>query len=231
MSEDDLPGRLRKARESAGYRNATEAARSIGVNVVTYTAHENGGREYDRKAARLYGTAFGVDPAWLIFGGPSAEGATSKPMKGGAPLREISVKAPFATPLKSLDDRAAVPVAAVWSIPDEVLKDTLRVSPKDAWIVEVRGDAMFDPSHPAAPGSLFPGDRVIIDASDRSASPPGAFAIFDGETVVVKLAELLFNADPPCIRLTNRNPQYRSYELPRADVAILGRVKGRVTAL
>lgn len=231
MSEDDLPGRLRKARESAGYRNATEAARSIGVNVVTYTAHENGGREYDRKAARLYGRAFGVDPAWLLFGGEPGDGTSYKPTKGGTPLMEIAARSPFAIPLKSLDNRAAVPVAAVWSIPDEVLKDTMRVSPKDAWIVEVRGDAMFDPSHPAAPGSLFPGDRVVIDASDRSASPPGAFAIYDGETVVVKLAELLFNADPPSIRLTNRNPQYRSYEMPRSDVAILGRVKGRVTAL
>ncbi len=231
MSEDDLSGRLRKARANAGHRNATDAARAIGVNVVTYTAHENGGREYDRKTALVYGKAFGVDPAWLIFGGPTVGGEPSKPTKEGAPIREVSVKSPFVTPLRSLDDKSGVPVAAVWSIPDDVLKGALHVEPENAWIIEVRGDAMYDPVHPAAPGSLFPGDRVIIDTSDRSASPPGAFAIFDGSTVVLKMAECVYKSDPPFIRLTNRNPQYKSYELPQSEVSILGRVKGRMTAL
>lgn len=231
MSEDDLAGRLRRARERAGHKSATDAARRIGVNVVTYTAHENGGREYDRKAALRYGKGFGVDPGWLMFGGTEGQEAASPPRLTGVPVREVNVKDAVNTSTLTLRADAALPIADIWNIPVDVLRTRLRVDPDHAWIIEVIGDAMYDPANPGAPGSLMPGDRVIVDASDRHPSPPGAFAILDGDCIVLKLVEAVYRSQPQKLCLTNRNPQYRSYEVPADQVTILGRVKGRVTSL
>jgi phage repressor protein C with HTH and peptisase S24 domain len=64
----ETPGtRLREARKLK-FKSAQAAARAIGVNPVTYTAHENGGKNFDADQATHYGNAFGVDPAYLMFG-------------------------------------------------------------------------------------------------------------------------------------------------------------------
>ena len=52
--------RLRKAREAAGYRSASDAARAMGVPVPTYVGHENGSRKLTSAAAMRYADAFGV---------------------------------------------------------------------------------------------------------------------------------------------------------------------------
>lgn len=59
--------RLRQAREEAGYKSATAAAKALGVPLGTYGGHENGSRAFDREAATLYGAHFRVRPAWLLF--------------------------------------------------------------------------------------------------------------------------------------------------------------------
>lgn len=70
MASETPGSRLREARK-AKFRSAQAAARAMGVNPVTYTAHENGGREYDAEAAAIYANALGVDPAYLMFGRPN----------------------------------------------------------------------------------------------------------------------------------------------------------------
>lgn len=69
MRKADTPhDRLRQAREEAGFRSATAAAKAVGIPVGTYGGHENGSRSFDSVAATLYGTRFGVRPGWLLFG-------------------------------------------------------------------------------------------------------------------------------------------------------------------
>lgn len=64
----ETPGsRLREARKLK-HSSAQAAARAMGINPVTYTAHENGGREYDAEAAEVYGKHLGISPAYLLFG-------------------------------------------------------------------------------------------------------------------------------------------------------------------
>ena len=101
----------------------------------------------------------------------------------------------------------------------------------DAWIVEVAGDSGYDPHNPHAPGSVFPGDRVIIDTADRRPSPPGPFAVFDGIGLVVKLVEVVPQTDPVRLRLSSRNPSYQPYEVIEGEAHIIGRVRGRISAM
>lgn len=60
--------RLRDARKRAGYPSATAAADALGVVRTTYRTHENGDRAILPDSAQRYGTAFGVSPAWLLYG-------------------------------------------------------------------------------------------------------------------------------------------------------------------
>lgn len=63
------PGdRLRKAREDAGFKSASEAARRHGWTISTYLAHENGQNGFSIGQAVEYATKFNVDPAWLLTG-------------------------------------------------------------------------------------------------------------------------------------------------------------------
>lgn len=122
-------------------------------------------------------------------------------------------------------------VRAEWGIPAEFLRGELHVEPGKAWITEVYGDSMYDPVHPGAPGSLCPGDRVIVDTGDVRPSPPGPFALWDGTGLVVKMVEVIPGTDPVRLRLSSRNPSYGSYEVTEDEARIIGRVRGRFSAL
>ena len=63
--------RLREAREAAGYKDGSEAARALGVPIPTYHAHENGERSLIKNAA-LYSRQFRVGVHWLLFGEPDS---------------------------------------------------------------------------------------------------------------------------------------------------------------
>ncbi len=118
-------------------------------------------------------------------------------------------------------------VRAEWGLPPSLLAD-LRAESEEVKIVEVSGDSGYDPSNPGAPGSIYPGDRVICIVTDRRPSPPGPFLVWDGIGLVVKLVEIVPRSDPPRIRLSSRNPNYSPYEATDGEAYILGRVKGRV---
>lgn len=118
-----------------------------------------------------------------------------------------------------------------WGIPDAFLRGQLRMRPAAAWIVEIYGDSMYDPGNPSAPGSLFPGDRVIVDTSDLRPSPPGPFAVHDGVGLVIKLVEVIPTMDPVRLRISSRNPHYPPYEVTEDEARIIGRVRGRISAM
>lgn len=60
--------RLRQARTLAGYKSAAKAAAALGLTESAYRSHENGTNGFTAEQADRYGEAFGVDPAWLMFG-------------------------------------------------------------------------------------------------------------------------------------------------------------------
>lgn len=66
-------GRLKNARERAGYQSAKAAAEAMGIPVATYIQHENGVRGYPVDKAQKYARFFRVRPEWLIYGTGSFE--------------------------------------------------------------------------------------------------------------------------------------------------------------
>jgi phage repressor protein C with HTH and peptisase S24 domain len=78
--------RLRIARLQAGYKRMTDAVKALGWKQPAYKGHENGNAVYSYDAAKQYGEAYGVIPAWLYdddYRGPMrwneiAQGAASQ---------------------------------------------------------------------------------------------------------------------------------------------------------
>jgi hypothetical protein len=69
MAEPQDPSdRLKQAREQAGFKHATDAARAFGWNEITYRAHETGGRGLRKDAAERYARAFRRPVEWLLWG-------------------------------------------------------------------------------------------------------------------------------------------------------------------
>ena len=228
--------RLRNARKNAGFKSAQDAARAVGKNPVTYTAHENGGRQFDANDARQYAAKFNVTPEHLLLGDDEQPGIEPADKDG------ISNGIPELDPLVEIDDLpnergVASDVAAIarWHLPEDFLAGMLRVKPATAWVFTYQSDSQFDPSQPGLASTILPGDRVIVDASDRRPSPPGLFLVHDGTGLVINHLEVTHSmADRKgegTIRVSSRNPQYATYEVAPSYLRIVGRVKGRIGRL
>jgi len=70
---DEPHDRLATARRSAGFENATDAARAFAWNENTYRSHENGERGLRLPIAERYAKAFGTSAAWLLTGEGESE--------------------------------------------------------------------------------------------------------------------------------------------------------------
>lgn len=58
--------RLQKARERAGFGNATDAAKAYGWSIPTYISHENGTRGMRYDVAEKYAKALRTTPEWIL---------------------------------------------------------------------------------------------------------------------------------------------------------------------
>lgn len=63
--------RLRQARVAAGYPTAAAAAAAFGWHPQNVRDHEAERRGVDAEQAATYGHCYRVDPAWIMFGGPT----------------------------------------------------------------------------------------------------------------------------------------------------------------
>ena len=64
--------RLVRMRISHGYQTAVDAARAMGISVITYHHHENGKRNIGVRAARIYASHYGVAGGTILYGDQSA---------------------------------------------------------------------------------------------------------------------------------------------------------------
>lgn len=239
---EEMADRLRAAREAAGYERAADAVHAFGWKPSTYFAHENGQNGFKKAAAQKYAQAFRVSAAWLLTGegdwpkkAPRADHQIGRTIevpeqetRGGA--GSGGIEAELLEQSGNGISWAAELVRDTWGIPETFLRGALRIY-ATARIVEVYGNSMYDPDNPGAPGSLFPGDRVIVDLGDRRPSPPGHFLVWDGVGIVVKMVDIVRGADPAKIRLSSRNPQYPPYEATEEEVRIIGRIRGRISLM
>jgi transcriptional regulator with XRE-family HTH domain len=71
----EIHDRLKLARENAGFKQPSDAARRFGWSEHTYKSHENGIRGIRLPVAQKYAEAFGVSVAWLTTGANGPERA------------------------------------------------------------------------------------------------------------------------------------------------------------
>lgn len=106
-----------------------------------------------------------------------------------------------------------------WSLPRRFL-EAFSQSAESLTVIRVTGDSM-EPDYQA-------GERVLIDRSYRSPSPPGIYMLWDGIGLVLKRVEVVFgSSDPIMLRISSINPAYSTYERPLDEVQINGRVVGK----
>jgi len=137
-----LHDRLKKAREAAGYTEATKAAEAFGWNANTYRSNENGMRTFSREAAIRYSRAFRVSLEWLLTG--------RGPMKATRRGTQVIGTVGAGAAVFPLDTGGFDEVTAPFDVPD------------DAVAFQVRGNSMY----PAYREHAYVIARPLTDVSD-----------------------------------------------------------------
>lgn len=166
--------RLKRAREGAGYDNATDAARRYGWNVPTYLSHENGSRGITASKASDYGRAFRVSPEWILYGRdrpPATPAATSEDAL--VPVHNVEASAGHGSAVFSEE------VVSTLAFPRDYLSRLTRSDPRNLKIIGVKGDSMLP--------TLRDDDIVMLDTTKRDPSYDGLFVVRDnGDGLLVK---------------------------------------------
>lgn len=125
----------------------------------------------------------------------------------------------------NVEDKGGVAIKAEWLFPDSWLRGEMRLSSSFTDILAVDGPSMLP--------DLSPGDRVLIDRSNRDPKQDAIFAVRDGDSVIIKHVQLIRNADPPRIVCRSSNPKYEPFELilDGEHVTIIGRVAGKISKM
>tara|TARA_R110000868_G_scaffold177787_1_gene416832 strand:- start:1105 stop:1749 length:645 start_codon:yes stop_codon:yes gene_type:complete len=105
-------------------------------------------------------------------------------------------------------------IRSEWPFDPAYISDFLGLPTSELAIIEVRGDSM-EPT-------LSSGDRVMVHMTDRQASQPGIFILYDGGGTVIKRVEKIPGRD--MLVLISDNPLHTRYEVSGDDVQIVGRV-------
>ena len=100
-----------------------------------------------------------------------------------------------------------------WSFPDGIASGFH--SRKGIYSIEVEGDSM-EPNYRG-------GSTVFVDTKNTRPTPPGVFIVDYGDGLLLKRVELIGGTDQIAIISDNKD-LYRSYEFPRDEVTIWGRV-------
>ncbi len=222
--------RIREKRKEFGVSGETLAAR-INLSTSYFTRLESGDRPIKFDQLTRIADVLGVKVTSLISDGDEQEIQT---------VPEVNVKAGAGgggldfEVFNTMDGAVQISTDAVraeWGLPESFLRSELHIEPNQAWVIEIMGDSGYDPDTPHAPGSFFPGDRVIIDLGDITPSPPGAFLMWDGLGLTVKWVEIVPKSDPAMLRLVSRNKSYSPYEVVEDEARIIGRVRGKISAM
>lgn len=240
--------RLQAARRAAGYETAAEAANAFGWKEPTYMSHENGSRGIRKEVAKRYAAALHVSPEWILLG--VGQGPKGNPVGRPADLKRVAAADIAAKPkskrgsghpelddmvlVDELDLRAASgpafdlvevteetydqKVVGKFGFPKQGFREIYGADPGNVVLITVVGDSM-EPT-------LLPGQKVLVDTSDRFPTPPGIFVVWDGFGLVLKRVSLIPHSDPPTVRISSDNSHYPPYERILGEAHIQARVIG-----
>jgi phage repressor protein C with HTH and peptisase S24 domain len=229
-----MGGRIRAAREE---KDAAQAAlgRACGVSRAAVSQWEADTSEPSGTNLVKIARFLGVSEAWLAEGrGLKARQSQNTP--NGLTLAkeehdmfalvpEILVEAGMGdSGIPEIETFGSDTVKDNWGLPSDYVRGVLNVSlPTNLRVIGLKGDSM-------AP-TLVGTDRAIVDIGDRTPSPPGIFALWDGYGVIVKRIEIVPKSKPPRIRVISDNILHEPYELGHDDYSIVGRLLGFIRRL
>jgi transcriptional regulator with XRE-family HTH domain len=126
---------------------------------------------------------------------------------GESPARELLKDGRHADPLKNEG----------WVFPPSFVHEQLHASPDCLLVLDTTGDSMTP--------TIVSGERVIIDASHKTPTPDGLYAIRDAfNCIVVKRLQVLRSARPPLVKIISDNTSLPSEEAPLGELEIVGKV-------
>jgi phage repressor protein C with HTH and peptisase S24 domain len=177
---------------------------------------------FARKVAKAL-RPYGVEPYRVMelagtTGDSDDEGAGVEPAESGgamAKIDEVDVRA--AAGAGSIND--VEPIVAEWMFPKNLVRSATNAPTERIRILTVVGDSM--------PETFQPFEKVMVDTTDLTPTPPGVFVVWDGLGLVVKRVEHVAFSEPPTVRIMSDNPKYAPYERVLDEAHIQGRVLGK----
>lgn len=221
MSSHDTPAtRLRRARISAGYGTAKAFAEAHDIPQPTYAMHEKGRRRISAEVAERYAEELSCSAAWILTGeGNAPENQVDSIIPSPVTIAELDLRGHAGVMGPLNEDNSAVEVVDQWQLPGEFLRAQTTAAAAELRVIRIYGDSM----QPV----FNPGDRVLVDISDVSPSPPGLFVLWDGLGMLIKRVEFVPYSRPEVINLLSANAAYPTHTLPLSEVKIRGRVIGK----
>lgn len=246
--------RLREARNDAGFKFASEAARALGVKEPTYAGHENGSRDFDDDSAALYGRRFGVRPEWLIYGtGPKKGPVPFEPViipiedaerngRGGysgaaSGVHDVLGSMPGMIPEidasagagdGTVGETIVIASGGIASGHAVVQEWAVPVEMQRYWLGATPGRLVVLPVEgDSMEPTLSAGDRVLVDLDSRAPKDGAIYVLDEGFGPIVKRARYLAGTDPLEIEIISDNPRLSPIRRPADSIRIVGRVRGR----
>jgi phage repressor protein C with HTH and peptisase S24 domain len=241
-----LGSRIKSAREAKGLTQ-TALAKYCGVSRNSVSQWEKDETEPTGINLVKIARALGVSEVWLAEGREYRQHGTAERGPKGLPPSGTEVRhlVPFAEG-GGLEHVAIIPEIMVsagmgdsgvpeietfgsdtvrdnWGLPEDYVRGELRSAANRLRIIDLKGDSM-------AP-TLFPTDRAIVDIGDKSPSPPGIFALWDGYGVIVKRVEIVPQSKPTKLRIISDNTLHQPYEIEPEEHTIIGRLRGFIRRL
>lgn len=214
---DSPGGRLKHARKQAGYEEAKDFARRIGMKAVTYRAYENNQNGFHRHAPS-FADALGVPVRWLMEGGEleretqSAEGEleTQARQMGLSliPELELGYSMGGGSVFADYRHKGFVPFQREW------LRAFMRGTFADLFVARGSGDSMLP--------TMMDGDIVLIDTAQRRIDQQDRiWALSYGDLGMIKRVRRLPGGT---YRIMSDNPSVTPIEAADDELYVVGRV-------
>jgi phage repressor protein C with HTH and peptisase S24 domain len=212
-------------------------ARASGVSFGQITKLERRERNLRLETAKKLSAALGCNWRQLFGAGVDQAGRDVDPevlqdfepeaARPGSRGRPDMIEVPEVDPNAMAGDETAIDISSehlqeattgLFGFPAASFRDMFGGEPGRVVIIPVKGDSM-------AP-TFTPGQRVLVDLTDRKPSPPGVFVLWDGLGSVIKRVEFIPFSDPGRVRIMSDNSKHAPYERLLNEAYIQGRVIG-----
>lgn len=214
---DSPGGRLKWARQQAGFEKASEFAKRYGYNPTSYRAYENDQNGYAKIAPEL-ADRLGVPTRWLMVGGDLEHGARedesalaqqAKEMGLSLiPELELGYSMGGGSIFSDYNRRGVMPFQRDW------LRSLMRGTFADLFVARGAGDSMTP--------TLLDGDIVLIDTSQKRIDQQDRiWALSYGDLGMIKRVRRLPGGN---YRVMSDNPSVSPIEATDDEMHVVGRV-------